>query len=324
MTIDNLKYFFLTLLLCLPFWWGINLFENNLEEIFYLQEISKNPQIFLAQLDLNQGKETVEPFQKEVENFQIKAESAISVWLNSKNEEKILFEKDYNPPTTLPQERAPDKVLPIASLTKLMTGFVVLEYYPDLSKIVEISPEAIFQNGDQGNLKVGERLTIENLLYIMLIESSNDAAYTLSEVISPESFVDLMNFEAKYLGMENTHFVDPMGISPENRSTAKDLVVLTKNLLGKPLIWEILAKPEFNLYTPDGVFHHRLQNTNELLTKIPEIIGGKTGYLPEAKECFLLVLKEPNDKGVIINIILGSENNKFEEMEKLINLVTRD
>jgi D-alanyl-D-alanine carboxypeptidase len=306
--IKNLKYFFLTVLISLPFWLGINLFENNLEEIFYLQEINKNPQIFLAQLNLNQGKETGEPSQKKDENFQIEAESAISVWLNSKNEEKILFEKEI------------DKVLPIASLTKLMTANVVSEYYPDLSKIVEISPEAVFQNGEQGSLKVGERLTIENLLYIMLIESSNDAAYSLSEVIDPKAFVDLMNLEAKYLGMENTQFVDPMGISPENRSTSKDLVILTKNLLGKPLIWEILGKTEFNLYTPDGVFHHKLQNTNELLGKIPEIIGGKTGYLPEAKECLVLVLKAPhNNEGAIINIILGSENNKFEEMEKLIN-----
>jgi D-alanyl-D-alanine carboxypeptidase len=308
--IKNLKYFFLTVLISLPFWLGINLFGNNLEEIFYLQEISKNPQIFLAQLNLNQGKETGEPFQKENENFQIEAESTISVWLRQENQETILFEKDT------------DKISSIASLTKLMAANVVSEYYPDLSKIVEISPEAVFQNGEQGNLKVGERLTIENLLYIMLIESSNDAAYALSEVISPEAFVDLMNLEAKYLGMENTQFVDPMGISPENRSTSKDLVILTKNLLGKPLIWEILGKTEFNLYTPDGVFHHRLQNTNELLTKIPEIIGGKTGYLPEAKECFLLVLKGPNNKGAIINIILGSENNKFEEMEKLINLAS--
>lgn len=309
MTIDNLKYFFLAVLISLPFWWGINIFGKNLEEVFYLQEISQNPKIFLAQLNLGQVKETIAPFQKEIENFQIKAESAISVWLSSENQEKILFEKEI------------DKVLPIASLTKLMMANLVLEYYPDLSKIVEISPEAVFQNGDQGNLKVGERLTIENLLYIMLIESSNDAAYALSEVISPEAFGDLMNLEARYLGMENTHFVDPMGLSPENRSTARDLVVLTKNLLGKPLIWEILGKPEFNLYTPDGIFHHKLQNTNELLGKIPGIIGGKTGYLPEAKECLLLVFKAPkNNEGVIINIILGAEN-KFEEMEKLINLV---
>ena len=154
----------------------------------------------------------------------------------------------------------------------------------------------------------------------MLIESSNDAAYALSEVIGNGAFVDLMNLEAKYLGMEKTFFVDPMGISLENRSSAKDLVLLTKKLLEKPLIWQITGMEEYDLYTPEGIFHHRLQNTNEFLGKMPEIIGGKTGYLQAAKECLILVLKEPKDD-FIINIILGAEN-KFEEMEKLINWIT--
>jgi len=309
-TIDNLKYFFVAFLLSLPFWVGVNVLEENLENLFFWQTMAKYPELLTAQAILQ-----VPETQKEVlSNIQtqapeIEAKSAISVWLVN-DREKILFEKET------------EKVLPIASLTKLMTSYIVLEYYPDLSKIVEISKEAVSQEEYFGNLKVGEGLSLENLLYIMLIESSNDAAFALSEVIGQKSFVNLMNWEAEYLGMKNTHFVDSIGISPKNVSTVKDLVILTKKLLERPLIWEILEKKEFELYNPEGVFHHKLLNTNQLLGRIENIIGGKTGYTPQAKGCFLLVLKGPKEKGFLINVILGSEN-RFTEMEKLINALTK-
>ncbi|MBZ9578723.1 D-alanyl-D-alanine carboxypeptidase [Patescibacteria group bacterium] len=305
----NLKYFLITFLISLPFWWGTNLLERNLEDLFFWQEVMKHPQVFIAQVNFGGIKKNFE-FKEETENLQIKADSAISVWLDLKNQEKILFEKEI------------DKTLLIASLTKLMTANVVLEYYPDLSQTIEISREAVFQEENSGNLQIGERLSVENLLYIMLIESSNDASYSLAERIGEEGFVDLMNLEAKYLGMENSHFIDSTGISPENQSSVKDLVALTKQLLEKPLIWEILEKSEFDLYGPDGIFHHKLLNTNELLGEIPKILGGKTGFLPEAKGCFLLVLETPKNKGFLINVILGAEN-KFEEMEKLIDWVNK-
>jgi D-alanyl-D-alanine carboxypeptidase len=310
LTIDNLKYFFVTFLISLPFWWGVNALEANLEEFFFLQQIAENPQIFTAQLNLFPVKKQKIFKLPETGSLEIEAESAISVWLTPDGKEKILFEKESG------------KILPIASLTKLMTSYIVLEYYPDLSQVVEISKEAVFQQEDFGNLKVGERLSLENLLYIMLMESSNDAAFALSEVIGKESFVNLMNWEAENLGMKNTHFVDSMGISPKNVSSPKDLVKFAKKLLEKPLIWEILQKKEFELYGPDGVFHHKLLNTNQLLGKMENILGGKTGYTLEAKGCFLLVLKAPDEKGFLINVILGSEN-RFTEMEKLINAITK-
>lgn len=302
---ENLKYFFVAFLLSLPFWWGMNLLEKSLEDLFFWQEIAANPQIFTAQLNLGQIKrqKTLELW--ETGSPKVEADSAISVWISPENQEKILFEKDTN------------KILPVASLTKLMTAHIALEYYPDLSQTIEISQEAVFQTENFGNLKIGERLSVENLLYIMLIESSNDAAFSLAEIIGQEGFVDLMNLEAKSLGMGDSHFVDPSGVSPENKSSVKDLVILTKQLLERPLIWEILGKPEFDLYGPDGVFHHKLINTNELLGEVDNIVGGKTGYTEEAKGCFLLVLEVPKNKGFLINVILRAEN-KFEEMEKLI------
>jgi len=311
----NIKYFLISFLISLSFFFGLNLFGKNLEDFLFWQEISKNPRVFVAKVNpiesltnqlLNQSNLEIEG----IEELEISAKSAISVLVDSDGKEKIIFEKGI------------DKILPIASLTKLMTAKVVLEYYPDLSQIVEISKEVVAQEGDSGKLKVGEKLSVENLLYLMLIESSNDAAYALTEEIGQEGFVELMNLEAKYLGMENTYFEDSTGISPRNQSNSKDLIIFTKSLLEEPLIWEILKKPEFDLYSPDGIFHHKLININELLKEWEnnlEIIGGKTGYTLAAKGCFLLVLKD-SQGNYIINIILGSEN-RLEEMKNLINSV---
>lgn len=300
----GLKYFLIAFLISIPFSFGINLFGKNLEDFFFWREIVRNPQLFTAQINIGALKKN-----SSAPSLEIQAKSAISVLIDSSGEEKIVFEKES------------DKVLPIASLAKLMVADIVMEYY-DLSQVVKISEAAVFQEGDFGNLKVGEELSIKNLLYIMLIESSNDAAYALTEQISEDGFVELMNLEAKYLGMENTHFEDSMGISPQTQSNEKDLVILTKHLLEKPLIWEILKKPEFDLYTPDKIFHHKLINTNEILREWGsdlEIIGGKTGYTPEAGGCLLLVLKLSKD-GYLINIILGSED-RFSEMKQIIDFI---
>lgn len=304
------KIFLASFILSLPFWWGINNLANNLEDFLFWQKTLKSPQIFTAQIDQKLVEEKGR--QVQLENLDIGTKAAISVEVDETGKENILFEKNAQ------------ELLPIASVSKLMTANVVLEYF-DLSKLVQISKEAIAQKEDFGKLKIGEVFRIENLLYPLLMESSNDAAFSLAEVIGQDSFVDLMNLEAEYLGLENTHFFNPMGIDPGdlqsiNYSTAEDLVKLTKYLLEKrPLIWKILNFREFRLYSPDGVFHHKLSNTNELLGEIPEVIGGKTGETPRAGGCLLLVLKTPQSS-YLINVILGSKD-RFGEMQKLIGAV---
>ncbi len=156
------------------------------------------------------------------------------------------------------------------------------------------------------------------------MESSNDATAALTEVVGKTAFVDLMNLIAKNLNMKNTYFIDAMGLDPDepdgpiNYSTAEDLAKLTINLLQtKPKILEISGLPEYNLYSASDVFHHKIENTNELLGEIPGIIGGKTGWTPEAKGCLLLVTKVPQSRGIAINVVLGS-SDRFKEMKKLV------
>ncbi len=322
----KLKFLLISFLLSLPFWWGINALAKNLEDFLFWQELAKNPQLFTAEInqkifDIRKQKAEIERLQIEkLKNLEIDAKAVISVKVDSQENEKILFEKISEEP------------LPIASLTKLMTALVVFDlnetYYP--SQLITITKEAVLQEGSSkyGDLRIGEELSVDNLLHIMLIESSNDAAFALSQPLGQEGFDGVMNLYARNLGLLNTQFVNPNGLEPDNPeepknfSTARDFSKLAKYILKNyPQIFEITNKRSYEVLKPDGSVHHFIpQNTNELLGEIPEIIGGKTGWNPEAGGCLLLVLKNSRDNSYYINVILGS-NDRFGEMKKLIEAI---
>ncbi len=308
----------------------MNVFQRNLEDFFYTMEFQKNPpKLFVAQIIQNlqaAQKESQASGEKQCqslegfENFQISAESAISVEVslvkdpvnktNKTELNRVIFEKN------------PSKKMPIASLTKLMTAIVAAEFYDD-SYRVEIPKEAVSQPETSGNLTVGEILNVGDLLHIMLIESSNDAAFSLGAVVGQEGFTHLMNLQAKKLGLNNTLFFNPTGIDPANTtdnpnySTAQDLLALMEYILAEyPEILEIISKKEYDLYLQNGILHHTLKNTNELLGEIPRLIGGKTGYTERAGGCLIVILKN-KEGSYLINIVLNSPN-RFGEMIKLI------
>jgi len=274
----RLKIFLISFLVSLPFWWGINAFQQNLESAFYAQISQSFQQISKVEIP-------------EKPKLDLKVKSIISVKTNEAGRQKVLFEK------------ATDQILPIASLTKLMTAVIVLEH--------------------QENYGPSQ----EDLLNRMLIQSDNKAAQALAEVIGETKFVDLMNEKAKNLGLEKTNFVNPTGLDPEdpenlkyssatqdnfNRSTAKDLAKLTQYILKEqPLIFEISSQGSIK----NGIFD---------LFLIQEIIGGKTGYTDEAGGCILFVFK--NEGGnFLINVILGapSPSARIEEMQKLIDWLNK-
>ncbi len=300
----NIKLFLIIILVSLPFYWGINLLEKNLEDFFYFKQVEKNPpSFFIAQIAQNY------PTLKDI---QISAEAAISIEIDENGKEKIIFKRNEN------------EKMAIASLTKLMTGITALEFYQPLDKI-EISQATVDQPEDTGQLREGEVLKVEDLLRIMLIESSNDAAFALAEESGIGGFVHLMNLETKEIGLENTRFFNPTGLDPEedpsikkpNYSTARDLAKLTKYLLeNHPLILDILSLKEYQLYLENGVLHHNLKNTNELLGEIPGIIGGKTGFTEKAGGCLVLISKTGKEGNYLINVVLNS-TKKFEDMKKL-------
>ena len=312
----SFKYFLFALILSFPFWTGVNILEKKLTDFFYWQELAKTPEIFYAQITPNSLENIKISRNEGAGDLNLQTKSAISVLIDKKGREKVLFEKDGN------------LQLPIASLTKLMTALVVLESY-DLAQEIKVSQEAVNQPEEFGKLKAGEVLTAEYLLYPLLMESSNDAAFSLANdypAMSERRFVGLMNEEVKKMGLQNTVFFNSAGLDPDqsntemNFSTAHDLALLTKKALDKPLIWKILSTPMYQVYGPE------LINTNELLEDSiswhNEIIGGKTGYTDMAGGCMILVLKapqRPND--LLINVILGAESadSRFEQMKSLVN-----
>jgi D-alanyl-D-alanine carboxypeptidase len=297
----------ISFLAVLPLWWGINILHETLEEFFYLKAV----------IDLNAQSAGIvyvhDPARdSRTPDFTTSAKSAISVFVPFEGEDQILYSK------------SPETKLPLASITKLMTANVVMKFY-DLQDAIKVSQEAVNQEEDFGKLQAGKTFTARYLLYPLLMESSNDAAFALADDyqgFTESKFLYYMNSESETLGMNDTYFYSVSGLDPEknesqsriNISTSQDIVALVKSLLKKDLIWEILTTERFSEYGPV------LNNNNKLLGKIPGLIGGKTGYTLRAKECMVLVMKAPKNKGYIVNVLLGS-GDRFGEMESLAKWV---
>jgi D-alanyl-D-alanine carboxypeptidase len=305
----SFKIFLITFLVSLPLWWGINVLGENLENFFFSQY--EQPSLFLAAeiKPIPLIKES--PLPSDPSELNIEVKSAISVKIDPIGEEQVLFEKNA------------EQELLIASLTKLMTALISSEIYRP-EQLLTVSEKAVDQEGDVGRLNAGEKLSVENLLNIILIESSNDAAWVLSEGIGTEAFVDLMNIEAKNLGLENTHFTNPNGLDfSENYSTAADLAKLAYHIVkNQPRIFEISTRLTYEVLNPDSSIHHLALNRNILLEQTSNIVGGKTGWTPQAGGCILLVFKNPQGD-YFINVILGTDSpqSRFTEMKKILKII---
>ncbi len=242
-----------------------------------------------------------------IDNPEIEARASLILDLEK---DKILYQENI------------DKVLPIASLTKLTTALVVLENI-DQNEVVQISERAIAGYGERGGLFLDEEITVRNLLHALLMESSNDAAHALAEAVEKETgrdFIELMNEKVKGLGLKETKFIDPSGYSPENVSNVYELSQIVKASFKEPLIWEIMKTPMIELFSTDRKIRHYWINTDKLLSRLNNVIGGKTGYTEEAKGCLILVVQE--DNGPLISVVLGADE-RFLETERLINWVKK-
>ena len=215
-------------------------------------------------------------------------------------------------------EKNIDSKLPIASLTKVLSAVIILENL-NLDDIVTISEKSIKVDGEKQDLYLGEKLSVRNLLKLMLIESSNDAAYALAEY-SKANGMDLMekmNLKAASINMKNSFFIDPAGLDDGAFSTGEDLVKLVEYSLNYQEIWDISSEKTAMIESSDERIKHSVTSTNRLLGLIKDIIGGKTGYTDGALQCMILVASVPDYSGKIISIVLGS-NDRFGDTQKLI------
>lgn len=167
----------------------------------------------------------------------------------------------------------------IASTTKLMTALAVVEHVPDLSALVTVPDEAVGVEGSSIYLNYGEQLTIEQLLYGLLLQSGNDAAVALAIVCAGDvkTFVGWMNDKAQELGLSHSHFENPNGLEGEaHYSCARDMAILAQAVLRNPCLSAIVSTKSYSF----GV--RTLVNHNKLLWRYPGCVGLKTGYTQKA------------------------------------------
>jgi len=211
---------------------------------------------------------------------------------------------------------------PPASLTKIMTAVVVAEHI-DASEVISITQSAIQTESAAGRLRPGEKFTVSDLMRVMLIVSSNDAAVAFEEYFSSKglNLVSLMNVKAKEIGMENTHFDNVTGLDDnEHYASAYDLALLVAHSFHHQEIWDILSTKVDTVESINESISHHLISTNELLQRgVPEMIGGKTGYTSNALGCMISKVEVAGEEKIIV--VLGSEN-RFGETEKLIEIIS--
>lgn len=197
-----------------------------------------------------------------------------------------------------------DKILPIASLTKLVTALVSLEVVNQFQTAV-VSAEAVATYSEAGSLEAGEKLSTGELIYPLLLESSNDTAEVLARHIGRNNFINQMNAKAKAIGLDRSKFADPSGISGENLADAADLFSLLQYVYQyKKHVLDITKMHDRSFA------NHRWVNTNEF-TNQANYLGGKNGHTTLAKDTFAgifdLPLSEFNTRKVAI-IVLGSDD----------------
>ena len=200
-------------------------------------------------------------------------------------------------------EKNSDTILPIASITKLMTAIVVLERGLDLEERVVVSAEDVraTRGSHGGRLRPGSVWTRDELLLLALMASDNRAAAALGRTYpgGTEAFVAAMNAEAGRLQLYDTRFADPTGLSHDNVSSAQDLARLVRVAHGYPLIRDYSTRPSARLETPRGWM--RFRNTNSLVRSDAwDIELSKTGYLDVAGRCLVMHLRVASRDLVVI------------------------
>ncbi|MEK7537002.1 MAG: serine hydrolase [Patescibacteria group bacterium] len=225
--------------------------------------------------------------------------------------EKVLFDKNSG------------VKMPIASLTKLMTAVAVIENM-NLNDIAIIKKSVIEKSEKEGggnDLYQGERIKAADLLKLMLIESSNVAAYAFEEHLAKNygiNLVEKMNEKAESLEMNDTFFTEAAGLDDQKSfSTGQDLVKLIKYSFRYVNLYDILKIQKTEIVSIDGKLKHQVFNTNELLGKLFNIIGGKTGFTELSGGSMILVTESPSDSSRLIAVVLGS-SGRFFDAQKLV------
>ncbi|MBU0569418.1 D-alanyl-D-alanine carboxypeptidase [Patescibacteria group bacterium] len=232
--------------------------------------------------------------------------SAQAVLVEDLDSGVILYEKNSNTP-----------FLP-ASTTKIITALVAMDNYP-LDEIVIVGNVDV--EGQKMHLVTSEQISVENLLYGLLVYSANDAAEVLAQNYpgGRDAFINAMNLKSTELELVNTFFENPTGFDGVNqKTTARDLIKTAKIAMQRPFFRKAVGTKEIVVESENGEIVHHLININKLVGEVEGVVGVKTGWTENARENLVTYI-ERGDKKVMM-VVLGSQD-RFGETEKLIEWV---
>lgn len=266
----------------------------------------------------NQPQEKLVPIIQEAKGLEKSPQAKATGELPALNlKSKAVLAKDFDTDQVFFEKNMDVRLSP-ASTTKIMTALVAVEHYKP-ADILTVTQDSLIGGSTMG-LKLGEQLTFRSLLYGMMLNSGNDAAFTIAANYPGGilAFVSKMNQRAGELGLGNTHFDNPAGFdSPTHYSSASDLFIIGKAAVENAQLAKVVATKETSVISWDKSNAHTLKNLNKLLQE-EGVLGIKTGYTEGAGESFVGLIERENHK--IITIVLNSED-RFGETKSLINWV---
>ena len=224
--------------------------------------------------------------------------------------------------------------LPLASLTKIITASVFLDTNPDFEKIIayqkadEENNLAYVDKSESARLRVadGDTMSTADVFFTTLMASTNNTAETLVRIsgLSRAEFIARMNQKVVFWGANDTHFVEPTGLAPENVSSVSDYAIITAHAFVAPKMLEATTRKEYEFVTRRDKVKKIIRNTHDLLYSDFYVTGGKTGYLDEAGYCLMVRIKT-DDGRELVGVLFGADTRKqsFDELSDLLKYVVR-
>lgn len=236
--------------------------------------------------------------------------------LNLKSSVALVIDQETNEVLFSKNDQA---VLPIASLTKLMTGLVVSEANLPMDEMITITQQDVdTEKWSRSRLRVGTELSRGELLHLALMSSENRAAHALGRTYPGglQVFTQLMNYKAKLLGMKDTRFVEPTGLSSNNMSSARDLAKLVDAAHQQPLMRELTTSTGHQVSVGKRVL--QFNNTNRLVKNPSWDIGlQKTGYISEAGRCLVMQTKVAGRQLIMIFLDSAGKLSRLGDAERV-------
>ncbi len=236
--------------------------------------------------------------------------------LDLKSSVAFVIDQDTNEVLLSKNENA---VLPIASITKLMTGLLISEAKLPMDEMITITQADVdTEKGSSSRLRVGTELSRGELLHLALMSSENRAAHALGRSYPGglTQFVALMNIRAKSLGMQDTNYAEPTGLSSKNQSSARDLATLVSFAHGDPVMRELSTSTGYQVEVGKRTLQYN--NTNRLVKNPAWDIGlQKTGYITEAGQCLVMQAKVAGRKLIMVFLDSAGKLSRIADAERV-------